>query len=149
VAEAAVAYAYFDTSALVKRYVDEPGSLEIRRLLRARRVMSSALLRVEVLSALRRRRDEAVLSTRAFARLLRRVEADDASWQLVPVSDEIVAAARIRVLQQSVRTLDAIHLASAEALHREGLRIPFVTADARQADAGRAIGLDVVPVGVG
>ena len=145
-AEVAVAYAYFDTSALVKRYVDEPGSLEIRRLLRARRVMSSVLLRVEVLSVLRRRREEAVLSARAFARLLRRVEADDASWQLVPVSDEIVAAARSRVLQQSVRTPDAIHLASAEALHREGLRIPFVTADARQADAGRAIGLDVVPV---
>ena len=145
-AEVAVAYAYFDTSALVKRYVDEPGSLEVRRLLRARRVMSSVLLRVEVLAALRRRREEAALSARAFARLLRRVEADDASWQLVPVSDEIVAAARSRVLQQSVRTLDAIHLASAEALHREGLRIPFVTADARQADAGRAIGLDVVPV---
>jgi predicted nucleic acid-binding protein len=148
VAEIAVAYAYFDTSALVKRYVDEPGSLEIRRLLRARRVMSSALLRVEVLSALRRRRDEAVLSARAFARLLRRVEADDASWQLVPVSDEIVAAARSRVLQQSLRTLDAIHLASAEALHREGLRIPFVTADVGQVDAGRAIGLDVVAVGL-
>ena len=147
-AEVAVAYAYFDTSALVKRYVDEPGSREVRRLVRARRVMSSVLLRVEVLSVLRRRREEAVLSARAFARLLRRVEADDASWQLVPVSDEIVAAARSRVLQQSVRTLDAIHLASAEALHREGLRIPFVTADARQADAGRAIGLDVVPVGL-
>ena len=145
-AEVAVSYAYFDTSALVKRYVDEPGSLEVRRLLRARRVLSSVLLRVEVLSALRRRREAAALSARAFARLLRRVEADDASWQLVPVSDEIVAAARSQVLQQSVRTLDAIHLASAEALHREGLRIPFVTADARQADAGRAIGLDVVPV---
>jgi predicted nucleic acid-binding protein len=148
VAETATAYAYFDTSALVKRYVEEPGSLEIRRLLRSRRVISSALLRVEVLSALRRRRDEATLSARSFARLLRRVEADDASWQLVPVSDEIVEVARSRVLQQSLRTLDAIHLASAEALHREGLRIPFVTADARQADTGRAIGLDIVAVGL-
>jgi predicted nucleic acid-binding protein len=148
VAEAAVAYAYFDTSAIVKRYVEEPGSLEIRRLLRTRRVVSSILLRLEVLSALRRRRDEAVLSGRAFMRLLRRVEADDASWQLVPMSDEIVATARSRVLQQSVRTLDAIHLASAEALYREGLRVPFVTADARQADAGRTIGLDVMAVGL-
>ncbi len=147
-AEVAVAYAYFDTSAFVKRYVDEPGSLEIRRLLRGRRPISSVLLRVEVPSALRRRRDEAALSARAFARLLRQVEADDASWQLVPLSDEIVATARSRVLQQSLRTLDAIHLASAEALHREGLRIPFVTADARQADAGRTIGLDVVTVGI-
>jgi predicted nucleic acid-binding protein len=80
--------------------------------------------------------------------LLRRVEADDASWQLVPLSDEIVAAARVRALQQSLRTLDAIHLASAEALHREGLRIPFVTSDARQAATARTIGLDVVAVGL-
>jgi predicted nucleic acid-binding protein len=110
--------------------------------------MSSVLLRVEVLSALRRRRVETALCARAFARLLRQVEADDASWQLVPVSDEVVATARSRVLQQSVRTLDAIHLASAEALHREGLRIPFVTANARQAGARRTIGLDVVAVGL-
>jgi predicted nucleic acid-binding protein len=148
VAEPELAYAYFDTSALVKRYVDEPGSLGVRRLLRTRRVTSSVLLRIEVPSALRRRRDEGSLSDRAFARLLRRVEADDASWQLVPVSDEIVAAARSRVLEHSLRTLDAIHLASAEALHRERLRIPFVTADARQASAARAVGLDVVALGL-
>jgi uncharacterized protein len=148
VAEASATYAYFDTSALVKRYANEPGSLEIRRLLRTRRVMSSVLLRIEVLSALRRRREETALSARAFARLLRRIEADDASWQLVPMSDEIVGAARTRILQQSLRTLDAIHLASAEALHHAGLRIPFVTADARQANAGRAVGLDVVAVGL-
>jgi hypothetical protein len=51
-------------------------------------------------------------------------------------------------VQQSLRTLEAIHLASAEVLHREGLRIPFVTADARQANAGRAAGLDIVAVGL-
>jgi predicted nucleic acid-binding protein len=147
VAEIEVAYAYFDTSALVKRYVDEPGSLGVRRLLRTRRVTSSVLLRIEVLSALRRRRDDGTLGARTLARLLRQVEADDLSWQLVPVSDEIVAAARNRVIEHSLRTLDAIHLVSAEALYRERLRIPFVTADVRQASAARAVGLDVVPVG--
>jgi predicted nucleic acid-binding protein len=89
-----------------------------------------------------------VLSPRTFAHLVRQVEADDTSWQLVPLSEEIVATARSRVLRASLRTLDAIHLASAEALHGEGLRMPFVTADARQADAGRTIGLDVVTVGL-
>ena len=147
-AETLVEYAYFDTSALVKRYVEEPGSLGVRRLLRTRRVTSSVLLRIEVSSALRRRPDEGALSARAFARLLRQIETDDASWQLVPLSDEIVAPARSRVLEHSLRTLDAIHLVSAEALYRERLRIPFVTADARQASAARAVGLDVVSVGV-
>lgn len=146
-AEGDDAYAYFDTSALVKRYVSEAGSLAVRRLLRSRRVVSSALLPVEMTSALRRRRDQAALSQRTLARLLRRLEADDASWRLVPVSEEILAAARSRVLQHAVRTLDAIHLVSAEEIYREGLRLPFVTADACQAEAARVIGLDVVGIG--
>jgi predicted nucleic acid-binding protein len=148
VAEGEAAYAYFDTSALVKRYVSEAGSLAVRRLLRSRRVVSSALLPVEMTSALRRRRDQAALSRRTLARLLRRLEADDASWRLVPVSEEILAAARSRVLQHAVGTLDAVHLVSAEEIYREGLRLPFVTADARQAEAARVIGLDVVGIGI-
>jgi len=68
--------------------------------------------------------------------------------RLVPVSEEILAAARSRVLEHAVRTLDAVHLVSAEAIYREGLRIPFVTADARQAEAARVIGLDVVGIGL-
>lgn len=147
-AEGEAAYAYFDTSALVKRYVSEAGSLAVRRLLRSRRVVSSALLPVEMTSALRRRRDQAALSRRTLARLLRRLEADDASWRLVPVSEEILAAARSRVLQHAVGTLDAVHLVSAEEIYREGLRLPFVTADARQAEAARVIGLDVVGIGI-
>jgi hypothetical protein len=46
-----------------------------------------------------------------------------------------------------LRTLDAIHLASAALASEEGLRLPFVTADGLQADAARAAGLDVVDVG--
>jgi len=47
--------AYFDMSALVKRYVAEPGSDAVRRLLRNHRVVSSVLLRLESVSAVRRR----------------------------------------------------------------------------------------------
>ncbi len=139
-------YAYFDTSALVKRYVKEPGSLVVRRLLRSRRVVSSVLLKIEVASALRRRHAEGVLSVRQFQRLLRRVEGDEASWALVPVSVEVVDDARRCVLDRAVRSLDAIHIVSAQVLYSEGFRVPFVTADERQANAARAAGMEVVHV---
>jgi predicted nucleic acid-binding protein len=46
---------YLDASALVKRYVQEPGSEEVSRLIaRARVVGTSAITRVEVTAALAR-----------------------------------------------------------------------------------------------
>ena len=36
-------WAYFDTSALVKRYISEPGWLQIKQLLRRHEFLSSAL----------------------------------------------------------------------------------------------------------
>jgi predicted nucleic acid-binding protein len=142
-------YAYFDTSAFVKRYVTEDGSGEVRRLLRSRRVVSSVLLGIETRSALRRRRDEQAITQKAYARLLRRIDADEEGWSLVPVSDDLLVIARMRVLSHPVRTLDALHIASAEVLAKAGLHVPFVTADTRQAQAARATGLDVVAVGRG
>lgn len=111
--------------------------------MQARAVVSSALLPVEVTSALARRRREGRISAATLSRLLRRVQADRDSWELVPVSDEILDAAGRCLVDHSLRTLDAIHLASAHRLHREGLELPFVTADARQASAARALGLEV------
>jgi predicted nucleic acid-binding protein len=138
--------AYFDASALVKRYVVEPGSTAVRRLLRTHRVVSSALLRLEVVSAVRRRHAEGGLTETQQRRLLRRIEADDVSWELVPAVDEVVEAARRLLLAHRLRTLDAIHLASASVLIAEGLHLPFVTADRRQAEAGRVAGLEVIEV---
>jgi predicted nucleic acid-binding protein len=54
-------WAYFDTSALVKRYVDEGGRREVLRLLRQYRVVTSAIVTVEVRSALRRRAADGAL----------------------------------------------------------------------------------------
>ena len=48
-------YAYFDTSALIKRYVEGLGRREVLTLLRKNQCVVSAVLPVEVRSALRRR----------------------------------------------------------------------------------------------
>jgi len=138
--------AYFDTSALVKRYVVEAGSAAVRRLLRTHRVLSSVLIRLEAVSAVRRRHAEGRLTEMQQGRLLRRIEADHASWELVPVVDEVVEGARGLLVAHRLRTLDAIHLASASVVVAEGLHLPYVTADRRQAEAGRVTGLEVIEI---
>lgn len=139
-------YAYFDTSALAKRFVGEAGSRQVGELLRRHRVISSVLLQIELRSAVRRLRVSEMLSDRAVERSLRRIRSDAAAWRLVPVADDVVALACEYVLQHSLRTLDAIHVASADALRRQGLPLPFVTANDRQANAARASGFTVIQV---
>ena len=56
-------WAYFDTSALVKRYVDEPGRREVQQLLRRHDCVTSAILPVELRGALRRRVAERTLDS--------------------------------------------------------------------------------------
>ena len=143
----AARFAYFDTSALLKRYVREQGSLIVRQLLRTHGVISSVLLGVEVLSALHRRRREGALAASGLRRILGRVRRDEAAWQLIHVTEEILEEARLQVARGALCTLDSLHLATALIARREGLAAPFVTADRRQAEAARQTRLEVVWAG--
>ena len=122
---------YFDSSAFVKLVAAEPESRALRAFLTRRRTrhVSSAIIRTEALRAVRHREPEVLAQTRAA---LRRVD-------LVAVSDGILDTAGTldpRVL----RTLDAIHLATALALG-DDLDI-LVTYDSRMAEGARLLGLE-------
>ena len=86
-------WAYFDTSALVKRYVDEGGRREVLRLLRQYQVVTSAVVSVELRSAFRRRVAEGTLSEAAVSEILKRASADREFWALIDVSGSVLAAA--------------------------------------------------------
>jgi predicted nucleic acid-binding protein len=92
-----VAWAYFDTSALVKRYVNEAGRREALSLLRRHDVVTSAILPVEIRSALRRRASEGALNAARVPEILRRVA-------------RIVCCTLVAVGESRAPTLFAIHL---------------------------------------
>ncbi|MGH7772477.1 MAG: type II toxin-antitoxin system VapC family toxin [Candidatus Binatia bacterium] len=140
-------WAYFDTSALVKRYVREKGTLEVRRLLRIYRVLSSSMMPIELFSALTRRYGQKELSGRNYTAILFRIKQDRNFWELVEVTPSVLARAEEIVLNLRVRTLDAIHLASAAIVRDStGRSLPFVTSDERQLDGARKYGLEVIQV---
>jgi predicted nucleic acid-binding protein len=119
---------YLDSSAIVKLAVREPESLALRRYLRRRQpLVSSALARTEVLRALLPAGEEAVARGRS---VLQRLD-------LVRVNDRILNAAGMLPLPE-LRSLDAIHLATAHQLGEE-LRA-VVTYDNRMVTAAKELG---------
>jgi predicted nucleic acid-binding protein len=122
---------YIDSSALVKLAVRELESAALRRYIRRRRPLgSSALARTEVARAL------LSLGPQAIQRghdVLDRVD-------LIRINDRILNAA-MAMLPIDVRSLDAIHLATAQLLGDELARI--VTYDDRMAAAAKDLGLTV------
>jgi predicted nucleic acid-binding protein len=126
---------YLDSSAIVKLAVREPESLALRRYLRRRRpLVSSALARTEVLRALLPVGEEAVARGR---NVLQRLD-------LVRVNDRILDAAGV-LLPSELRSLDAIHLATARELGGE--LSALVTYDDRMASAARRLGYRIVQPG--
>lgn len=122
---------YLDSSAIVKLAVREPESGALRRYLRRRQpLVSSALARTEVLRALLPVGEEAVARGRNVLRLL----------DLVRLSDRILTAAGT-MLPMELRSLDAIHLASAGELGRD-LRV-LITYDERMAAAAKTLGFRI------
>ena len=141
-------WAYFDTSVLVKRYVQEEGSSHARRLLRKHRILTSAIAPTEAISALSRRRMLEELTAKHFSETFSRIKADRAYWELVEVSALVLKEAEEVILQTGLRTLDAIHLASMLTFQNaSGLQIPFITGDSKQQEAAAHVGLDAVWVG--
>ena len=118
---------YLDSSALVKLVVSEPESVGLHRfLVDWPERLTSALAAVEVRRALRRARVGVAAQRRGEA-LLARVA-------LIAIDDDVLQAAS-RVSPAELRSLDAIHLATALSLGSDlGGMIPY---DERLASAAR------------
>src|SRR3972149_7114050 len=146
-----VPLAYFDTSVLIKRYAKERGSSRARALLRSHRFLSSAIAPVEALSTRPRRRAAGDLAEQDFAAIMSRFAKDRGYWELIEVSATVLDRAKDIIARGGVRTLDAIHLASAivfqNAAGMPRARIPFVTADVQRRDAAAPLGLEGRRVG--
>lgn len=142
------ARAYFDTSVLVKRYIHEEGSVKARALLRRHRVVSSTIAPLKAMSALSRRRHEAVLSERNFGDVLGQMRADTERWELVEINQLVLDRVAEVMQLTNVRTLDALHIASALVFQTfSGRAIRFITADTRQREAARSMALSVTELG--
>jgi predicted nucleic acid-binding protein len=129
---------YVDSSALLKRYVEEPDSAAADALLRADHALLTARHTiVEV-----RRNLGRLLSGRELVAARLAFTEDLRSMSIVELDEATCESAASIAEATGVRTLDALHLAAAQRVSEPG--VSFLTFDLRQAQAARALGLAVV-----
>jgi len=129
---------YVDSSALLKRYVEEPDSAEADTLLRA----DPALLTARHTMVEVRRNLARLLSGRDLV-AARLAFADDLrSFSIIELDESTCESAAMIAETTGVRSLDALHLAAAQRVSAPG--VGFLTFDLRQAQAARALGLVVL-----
>ncbi len=141
---------YVDSSALVKRYVNETGSDWLQTLCAPAAGHTLALAHiglVEVAAALAMKVRQGMLDATMRDALLRDVQHDATlQYWLIDVDQEIVVRAMALTRIYKLRGYDAVHLASAlflrDTLQGYGLSAPVVlTADLEFLDAAQAEGL--------
>lgn len=143
---------FFDSSALVKRYVTETGTTWVRSVMprsTGNIIFISHIAPVEVVSALARRKREGNISPRTFKAaglFLNRHAIRE--YELVYLSDPITRRAQELLGIHTLRASDAIQLASAlyiqaqiASAHR--LSLVFVCSDTRLLNAAAAEGMQV------
>jgi len=133
---------YFDASALAKRYVEEPESPVVRRLLGECLVCTSRLSEVEVASALVRRARDGSLSPAERDRALSALSEDMRSFYVVELFPEIARVARGLLLRHPLRASDAVQLASSTHVRESAEEdVFFVAFDGRLNEAAVGEGL--------
>ena len=140
---------YFDTSALLKRYLPERNSDAFEAYFReVESAQISRLTLVELRSALARKRREGRFKMAKEAEVLNEISTDiqDGLLTVIAASDShFIAAFHLmgQLAKLPLRSLDALHLATAQALETDTL----ATADDVMRRSARALGLTVAYFG--
>lgn len=137
---------YAESSAVLRWLFEEPRGTEVLGLLRkASRVVCSRLTLVEchraVQRAIRTDRVQEVDSGTVLGILARAAT----RWTVIEVSADVATRAEARFPVEPVRTLDALHLASALALRATFPDLAVLTTDARIRENAARLGLAVLP----
>jgi predicted nucleic acid-binding protein len=128
----------FDASALTKRYASETGRERVLALFAAAgELLVAAHCKTEIASALLRRKQEGSLPASEFERAWAAAQRDVADMTLVPLDAHVERFAFAAMERGLLRGVDALHVGSALATRVD----LFVTADRRQAQVARDLGL--------
>lgn len=139
---AGVGVRYIESSALVAAILERDANA-LKSLRAKTRQITSALTLAEAARAILRTRVSERLTAdeeRAAVRALRRFER---RCYVVAITDDVLARVRRPFPVEPVRTLDAVHIATAESLGEPPQLITIVTRDSRVRDNATALGYSV------
>ena len=137
---------YAESSAVLSWLLGEVSGEEVKQVLAgAEFVVTSDLTLVECDRALHRARALGELSAERFAALHAELDGVSAGWTRLRLSDEVVERARGAFPEEPIRSLDALHLASAVIAGELLPGLVLLSLDERLRRSGRALGLALRP----
>jgi predicted nucleic acid-binding protein len=137
---------YLDTSSLVKLYVPERESAAVKRCVdTAEIIATSRLAYVEARAAFARKRRERGVSPKDYRNIVQDFDRDWENYFIVDVSEALTKLGAALAEKHALRGYDAVHLASAVIVQREGGQpVNFSCFDATLSRAARREGLNIV-----
>ncbi len=136
---------YVESSAVLAWLLNEPGAPAVLQQLRAaERVCTSVLTGVECARALTRARQMGRLSRVEELAASQLLATAEAGWDLFAMTDAVLVRARAPLPNDPVRTLDALHLATALVLREHVGAVTILSLDDRIRVSAAALDFDVV-----
>jgi predicted nucleic acid-binding protein len=137
---------FFDTSALVKRYYEEPGTERVDELIEDDRVVAiTSLAVIETISAFRRKYNRDDISESALDTLLAAFFEEALSdFVILPMDESIQEFSFSLILEDDLRTLDSLQLSAALSMTAGDTDVAFVSADSELISVADRRGLDTI-----
>jgi hypothetical protein len=128
---------FIDSSALIKRYVNEVGSAWILELFNSKsdnKIFIAAITGVEIIAAIARKSRSGSISSTNITILCNQFRNDyHADYQIVEITNDIIALGMILAETYSLRGYDTVQLAAACAINTlcitNNISLTFVSAD--------------------
>ena len=137
---------YAESSAVLAWLFDEPNSrVAVAELAKATRVFASTLTRLECTRAIIRGLEVGGLKRAQATTLLQTLHDALAGWDTIEVRARVIDRAASAFPEEPIRTLDAIHVASAWLAHSAFGPVTMLSLDHRVRVNAKALGLSVAP----
>jgi uncharacterized protein with PIN domain len=137
---------YAESSAVLSWLLGEPAQDKvIAGLASADRVITSALTVVECARALARSRHDGRITAVEEGAVLHLLDEAFETWHVLEISEDVIARARAGFPAEPVRSLDALHLASAWSVFATAGSVAMLALDDRVRSNARALGMKVIP----
>jgi predicted nucleic acid-binding protein len=134
---------FFDTSALIKRYISETGSPKVDDLFdAAEEIIVSPITKIEAFSTIKRLLNTKVIPVEDYEKLKENLNDDFKYFKVLSFTKEIKDKAITLIESYQLKTLDSIQLAS--YLSRRTRGMGFVVSDIKLKKAAGQEGIDVI-----
>lgn len=135
---------YWDSSAVIKKYLSEEGSDVVHLRLKADSVViTSQITYAEVYATFVRKMREKAFSTQTHQKICRMFDADWKAMIIVRMDDVLLPVIRDLLIRHPLRSADSIHLASAVHVSERARHssLSFACADEKLLQAAKKEGL--------